>query len=367
MPKVAYLTPLYFADESYIGGGERYPTNLAKGVALATQGRFRVELISFGKAPARVDLAPGVVLRVLPAAREPNNPLDVLSWDLPDALLDADLVHVHQAYARCSEVGLLVAKQLRKPICVTDHGGESSRLGQYYGLVELADAIVAYSDFGASLHRARAPVVVVKGGVDSRAFTPPDAPATREHVLYVGRLLPHKGIERLVRAVPDDLPLVICGRPYRPDYFAMLKGLARGKDVRFVTDADDAAIVGLYRRAWANVLPSVHVDCYGNYFAAPELMGFTLLEAMACGTPAIGSNLAAMPEFIRQGETGFVFDDEAELRDRLAQLAGDPPLVERMGRAARRSVEDEFSLEVAGAGMARLYGRVIDRVRGAAA
>ena len=38
MPKVAYLTPLYFAKESYIGGGERYPTNLAKGVALASGG-----------------------------------------------------------------------------------------------------------------------------------------------------------------------------------------------------------------------------------------------------------------------------------------------------------------------------------------
>lgn len=367
MPKVAYLTPLYFAEESYIGGGERYPTNLAKGVALATEGRYQVEMISFGTAHARVGLAPGVVLRVIPAASRPSNPLDVLSWDLPEALLDADLVHIHQAYTRCSEVGLLVAKQLRKPVCITDHGGESSRLGQYYGLVELADAIVAYSDFGASLYGARSPVAVVKGGVDSLAFTPPEAPVSREHVLYVGRLLPHKGIERLVRAVPEGLPLVVCGRPYRSDYFEMLKRLARGKDVRFVTDADDATIVDLYRRAWANVLPSVHLDCYGNYFAAPELMGFTLLEAMACGTPAIGSNLAAMPEFIRPGETGFVFDDEAELRARLEQLAGDPELVDRMGRAARRAIEEEFSLEVAGAGMARLYGRVIARAEGVAA
>ena len=167
--------------------------------------------------------------------------------------------------------------------------------------------------------------------------------------------------------MPDDLPLVVCGRPYRPDYFAMLRGLARGKDVRFVTDADDATIVDLYRRAWANVLPSVHVDCYGNYFAAPELMGFTLLESMACGTPAIASNLAGMPEFIRPGETGFVFDDEAELRDRLVQLAGDPTLVERMGREARRTIESEYSLEVAGAATAALYDRLLTRAAGVAA
>ncbi|HEY2154400.1 MAG TPA: glycosyltransferase family 4 protein [Isosphaeraceae bacterium] len=367
MPKVAYLTPLYFSDESYIGGGERYPTNLAKGVSLASGGRYEVELISFGKASARVDLEPGVTLRVLSAAREPLNPLDVLSWDLPEILLGADLVHIHTAYTRCTEVGLLIAKQLRKPICVTDHGGESSRLGRYYGLVELADAIVAYSDFGGSFFRSRTPVTLVRGGVDSRVFTPSDVPVERSHILYVGRLLPHKGIDRLVRAMPDDLRLIVCGRPYRPDYFEMLRELARGKDVRFVTDADDATILDLYRRAWANVLPSVHVDCFGNYFAAPELMGFTLLEAMSCGTPAIASNLAAMPEYIRPGETGFLFDDEGELRTRLLQLAGDEALVERMGREARRTIDTEFSLEVAGAAMASLYDRLIARAAGAAA
>ncbi len=261
----------------------------------------------------------------------------------------------------------MLAKQLRKPLCVTDHGGETSRLGQYFGLVEIADAIVAYSDFGASLYRTRRPIRVIKGGVDTLAFTPAESLPSREHVLYVGRLLPHKGIDRLIRAVPSALPLVICGRPYRPDFFALLKDLARGKDVRFVTDADDATIVDLYRRAWVNVLPSVHVDCYGNRFAAPELMGFTLLEAMACGTPAIGSNLAAMPEFIRPGETGFVFDDEDELRRRLIELADDPSLVERMGIEARRTVERDYSLDVVGRAMAGLYASLIARAEGVAA
>ena len=65
-------------------------------------------------------------------------------------------------------------------------------------------------------------------------------------------------------------------------------------------------------------------------------MGFTLLEAMACGTPAICSRVAAMPEFVLDGETGFVFDDLPELTDRLRALADDPDLVDRMGRQARR-------------------------------
>ena len=366
MAKIAYLTPLYFADESCIGGGERYPTNLARGVAIASDGRHEVDLISFGPAAAASirPVAPGVRLRVLEATSPPKNPLDVLSWELPGALAEADLVHIHQAYTRCTEVGMLVAKALRKPVALTDHGGQTSRIGEYSGIAELADAIVAYSDFGASFYRTARPVSVIKGGVDVSAFTPSETPTPREHVSYVGRLLPHKGVDRLIRAVPDDLALVVCGRVYHAEYHAHLVALARGKRVTFVTDADDAGIVDIYRRSWANVLPSVHTDCYGNDFAAPELMGFTLLEAMACGTPGIASNLAAMPEFVRPGETGEVFDDEAQLRDYLVRLAGDPGLVERMGREARRVVAAEYAIEVAGAGMVDLYDRMIAAAAG---
>ena len=130
---VAYLTPLYFDENSCLGGGERYPLNLARGVVLSSSGRYRVELISFGERAHQQELAPGVGLRVLPLAQKPVNPLDVVSWELPQALEDADLVHIHQAYTRCAELGLLVARQQRKPICVTDHGGYTSPLGTEVG------------------------------------------------------------------------------------------------------------------------------------------------------------------------------------------------------------------------------------------
>ncbi|MGE3822559.1 MAG: glycosyltransferase, partial [Isosphaeraceae bacterium] len=98
-----------------------------------------------------------------------------------------------------------------------------------------------------------------------------------------------------------------------------------------------------------------------------ELMGFTLLEAMACGTPAICSNVAAMPEFVRHGETGFVFQSRDELTDQLRRLAAEPDLVERMGLAARRAIDDEFDLSVAGQALVKVYQAVTSRARGAAA
>jgi glycosyltransferase involved in cell wall biosynthesis len=367
--KIAYLTPLYFDEKSCLGGGERYPLNLAIGVVHAARGECWVELISYGDTAFQKPLSPGVTLRVLQAANRPRNPLDVVSWELPAAISDADLVHFHSIYARSSELGLLLARQQHKPICVTDHGGRSSTLGQNLGILELADRIIAYSEFGASFYRTETPIEIIRGGVDAGLFTPPvpGARPTRDRVLYVGRLLPHKGIDILIDALPPELPLTICGRPYHPEYHRLLKEKAAGKNVAFVTDATDATIVDLYRRAWVNVLPSVYRDCYGTTHAAPELMGFTLLEAMACGTPALCSRVGALPEYIHEGETGFVFDTPEQLTAQLRLLAGDPALADRMGERARRVVERDYDLKVAGRKMLEAYRTLIAERQEAAA
>lgn len=365
--KVAFLTPLYFDSASCIGGGERYALNMALGLVRATAGRYSVELLSYGAEPFIRPLAEGVTLRVLLAADRPADPIDCVSWDLPEAMSGADLVHIHMIFCRSGEFGLLSAKQQGKPVCVSDHGGWSSWLGASVGFLELADRVVAYSDFGASLFQTKTPVDVIKGGVDDLRFRPPADRLSRDRFLYVGRLLPHKGIDRLIRALPAGLPLTVCGRPYHPGYFEHLNSLAAGKDVTFRTDAGDEEIRELYGRSWCNVLPSVHRDCFGQTYRAPELMGFTLLEAMACGTPAVASNLAAMPEFVLPGETGFVFDTEDELRSILERLATEPGLADRMGARARQDVEARFGLRVAGASLAGLYDRLIDARAGEAA
>jgi glycosyltransferase involved in cell wall biosynthesis len=352
---VAYLTPLYFDPDSCLGGGERYPLNLARGVAAAPGAPLHVELISFGRAPHRQPLGPGVDLRVLPLAGRPANPLDAASWDLPAAIAGASLLHIHQPFTRCGELGLIAAKLAGIPVCVTDHGGDSSPLGREAGLLELVDRVVSNSDFGASFFPGHPRLTVVKGGVDTDRFRPPDGRPARDRVLFVGRLLPHKGVDRLIEAMPADLPLTVCGQPYSPAYLGHLRHLGAGKNVSFVLDADDAHIRSLYARAWATVLPSVYRDCDGNVHRKPELMGFTLLEAMACGTPAVASRVGALPEYVAEGRTGFVFDSPAELTAILRRLAADPALVESIGREARATVVRQFSQEAAGATLRAVY------------
>ncbi len=200
---------------------------------------------------------------------------------------------------------------------------------------------------------------MIPGGVDSGFFSPAEVAVTRDRVLYVGRLLPHKGIDRLIAALPPELPLTICGHAYDARYLSLLEGLAHGKQVEFITDTEDEFLRDLYRRSWAVVLPSVYRDCYGRIYLAPELMGLTLLEAMACGTPAICSRVGATPEFVRHGETGFVFDGLIQLAEQLRLLAGQPSLADDMGATGRRSVEQEFSHVIAGSKLLAVYEQML--------
>jgi glycosyltransferase involved in cell wall biosynthesis len=359
--RIAYLTPLYFDERSYLGGGERYPLNLARGVAM--DGRYEVELVSYSDDTSirNSQLASGVSLSVLPAARRRWG-AERLSWEVADVIRSADLVHIHQVFTRSGEVGMLAAKLLRKPVCVTDHGGGSSALGRSLGILDLADRIVCYSRFGESLiGRCDTSIALVPGGVDDVFFTPPPEPAKREGVLYVGRLLPHKGIDRLLAAMPTDISLTICGRAYDSTYYEHLRALAAGRQVDFLLEQTDYQLRDLYRRAIAVVLPSVYVDCFGRAHAWPELMGYSLLEGMACETPGICSRVGGMPEYVSHGETGFVFDELADLTRAIERLAEDSSLVAHLGKAGRLKVERDYGLAPAGRAMRLVYEDTLDR------
>jgi glycosyltransferase involved in cell wall biosynthesis len=109
----------------------------------------------------------------------------------------------------------------------------------------------------------------------------------------------------------------------------------------------DAELPVLYRSAQVFVLPSVEQTCYGKHVAVSELLGLSLLEAMASGTPVIASAVGGVPEIVRDGLTGFLVSpgDVGALRDRLSMLLGDPALAHRLGANARTHVLERFTWE----------------------
>ena len=121
--------------------------------------------------------------------------------------------------------------------------------------------------------------------------------------------------------------------------------LAAGKAVTFRHSCNDQELVAAYQNALCVVLPSVYKDMYGAETRVPELLGQTLLEGMACGIPAICTDVASMPEIVQDGVNGFVVppNNPAAIADKLRWLRAHPVQRRAMGAAARKRVLETFT------------------------
>jgi glycosyltransferase involved in cell wall biosynthesis len=307
--KVVHITPTYFGDSSVIGGGERYVSELSAWMARhvpTTLVSFSSKRESYRRGDLQIELYP-----VRHFAR--GNRLNPLSLRYLLSMISADVVHVHQIHTIVGDLSCLTGKTFRHRVFVTDYGGGTSlTLNRWLPILRCYDRAITYSAFGI---RCLPPVlqsraVLIKGGIDLERFRYNDAAERSSTILFVGRLLPHKGVNYLIDGFRllnrPDCRLRIVGRVSHQGFYAYLQELAAGLPVDFVHDADDGRLLREYQTARVTVLPSVHRTYDGSYTALPELMGFTLLESQACGTPVICTDAGAMHEFVDDGSTGFV-------------------------------------------------------------
>ncbi|WP_055470660.1 glycosyltransferase family 4 protein, partial [Streptomyces pathocidini] len=199
-------------------------------------------------------------------------------------------------------------------------------------------------------------MVQLPPGVDEKAFHPASGGdavrarlglADRPVVVCVSRLVPRKGQDTLIRAmprilaaVPDAVLLIVGGGPYRAD----LERLAAETGV-----ADCVRFTGAV--PWEE-LPA-HYGA-GDVFAMPcrtrrggldvEGLGIVYLEASATGLPVVAGDSGGAPDAVLDGETGWVVRGESaeDAADRIATLLKDPELRRRMGERGRAWVEDRW-------------------------
>jgi glycosyltransferase involved in cell wall biosynthesis len=159
-------------------------------------------------------------------------------------------------------------------------------------------------------------------------------------LVAVGNLIPEKGIDVAIRALPllpDEVVLWIVGDGPERDNLQRLAG-----DLNVATRVE---LLGLQR----DVQPFLQA---ADAFVCPsrwaEAAGLVNLEAQACGLPLLGSRIGGIPEYVEEGHSGWLFAPERsdELADLVARLVRDPALRQRMGEAARGLALARFSPEV---------------------
>jgi D-inositol-3-phosphate glycosyltransferase len=195
---------------------------------------------------------------------------------------------------------------------------------------------------------------LVPCGVDTRTFRPVDRREARKAlglpdrptVVYVGRLVPRKGVDTLVEALAllpgwlDARLLVVGGEPGGSPEVERLAALAGALGVAGRVTFTGSRPQWELHRYYSAADAAVSVPHY-------EPFGMTPLEAMACATPVVGSKVGGIKTSVADGETGYLVPpkDPEALAGRLARLLSDEVLRDRMGRAARRRIEEHYTWE----------------------
>ena len=224
-----------------------------------------------------------------------------------------------------------------------------------------ADAIRTVSAFTADLVRSqsRVPVVTFAAFTDLDLFLAASADAERGHLLYAGVLTPVKGVDVLLDALAllrdrgHAVPLVLAGDgSARESLERQAERLGLRSLVTFRGHVDQRELCRLMATAHALVLPS-----------HSEGFGLVCIEALACGTPVVASNVGGVREIVRDGFNGHLVPpgDARGLADALAGRLCDPAGTRAMGIRGRVDVAARFASDAWAAGQRRL----IDLVAGA--
>ena len=343
--RVIHTVPALFSNTSggILGGAERYALELARHMADSVP----TTLLSFGRQDSQSQQG-NLKIRIfgnpVHVRGLPSNPF---SFKALAHLRNADVIHCHQRHIVMSSAAAALARATGKKVFVSDLGGGGWDISRYISTENWFHGHLHISAYSRHISKQAASprAHVIMGGVDTQRFVPNVNTPKTGRVLFVGRILPHKGVNDLVEALPQGMRLDIVGQPYDPDFFRELQHMSEGKNVVFHLDSTDRDLIGFYQSALCVVLPSVYRTMYGYETKVPELLGQTLLEGMACGTPAICTDVASMPEIVQDAVDGFVVppNNPAALRQKLEWLRDHPDQAAQMGVRARKRVLESFT------------------------
>jgi D-inositol-3-phosphate glycosyltransferase len=398
-----HASPLALLGGTDSGGQNVYVTELAE--QLAAKGYFidvftRWEDISL---PQIVDFKPGIRVVHVKAGQIEMLPKEELLFHMDEFcgnMLDfittfrVDYQLIHANFFMSGLVAMELKKQLKIPFVITFHAlGHVRKLHQKEQdkfpagriaieeqIVKKADAIIAEcpqdkEDLIRYYKADRAKITIIPCGFNPQEFYPiPKAEAKallkfdpeEKIVLQLGRMVPRKGIDNVIKAVAQigakekKIRLVIVGGPHDIPEFEQGSELERLQHLALSLGIE--MMVTFEGRRNRDVLKYYYAAA-DVFVTTPwyEPFGITPLEAMACGTPVIGADVGGIKFSVVNGETGYLVppDSPVALADRLSLLLGDETLLAQMGENALKHVQRGFTWEKIAEEMIALYNVTI--------
>jgi glycosyltransferase involved in cell wall biosynthesis len=303
-----------------------------------------------------------------------NTPIAPATRRLVESV-SGDVFHLHFPPPLTSYFAVRALERSTVPRCLTYHcdlyleGPVGSVLTGLYSALFLpptlnrVDRIITHTRSYATTSRGLRgrSTVIVPSAVDIRRFRPDlDGSAVRERlglqgqrvVAFTGRLVTHKGVNVILRAVrelPADVSLIVVGHgPRLEDLQSLAHRLGVAPRVRFCTDVTDDELPQYLRAADLFVFPSEN---------RLEGFGLAVAEAMASGLPVIIADMPGVREVIEPGQEGLLVEPliARDLVARIEELLNDPARRAAMGAAARKRAEERYSLEIVARQLLTVY------------
>ncbi|MFB9144596.1 glycosyltransferase family 4 protein [Vibrio artabrorum] len=212
------------------------------------------------------------------------------------------------------------------------------------------DVIISPSQFLANIIRRKLPtnrIEVIVNGIDENVDQ--QGVADHRYFLYLGRLSQEKGVATMIAAYElsnQSIPLRIVGTGPLTDTLS-----GRQSKVEWLGFKTGHELHSLIKQASAVIVPS---ECYEN-------CSMSVLEAMSYGKPIIGANIGGIPEQVRDGKEGRLFEagNAHDLASVMNEFAENPELTQHYGEQARQRLESGYSLSSHHRQLVDLYQRLL--------
>ena len=277
-----------------------------------------------------------------------------------------DIIHAHWSLPQ-GLIGIIAKRILNIPCVTTIHGSDvfGLRFNIFRALnrmvIRNSDACTANSKAtgelaGQGYNKGNIPVVPM--GVDTDDFLKTHDIASLKRkfkvegpvILFVGRLIDLKGTAFLIKAIPaviQQFPaaktFVIGSGPQKAELTRLADSINVASHIVFIDEVPQEELVPFYSMADVFVLPSII-----NETGETEGLGLVLLEAMACQTPVVGSNVGGIQDIIHDGMTGLLANqkDSNSIAKKINILLSDTHLRQNIINNGLRLVREGYSWEV---------------------